>query len=519
VSDSAKEGSEESWDFYDIHDRNKAADLVVLRKYLDREDIENYTVVLKEVFHLFGQAIHESLTRTMGLYLEATSGILQNKNKTPWEKAISSRMLCTNNAAESPFGTAKAYLDKYPTMKLSTLAAFAGSICSGTHRPQHGIGKHAREAGSALTAPEAVKAAVSKLCDVRRRSPGALTMLMRTNNVGDEAEANLERKKRKAKKMADKAKAQSKKMNKIDAAIEATLADSHDDLHDELESFGRAKTAKLKYLQEQFNSRKLLRNGVYLTIEVDSPFRSKTKPYALRMQPTTEPGQKTTTTDRITYLRRLLRVMITEDLARPLENRAALSDTNIMRRLPIVSEVYVNPVSVRLKAEQEARIAKIAAPTDNPWLTNLHREHVGKILYDNGYFRVFDVLYVANKGSKIRYPCWEATTEPGYFEDGQFIVDERDLTTGTDGKKILLKSSMVGFALAEYSNGDDVDPVRLPFAEDCLSRCIQRLSRADSATANAPPKRHRQCSAQTLLSRPQPDLTALNNPEFQSSRP
>jgi hypothetical protein len=85
-----KEGTEESWDFYDIHDRNKAADLSVLRKSIDREDIDNYTVVLKEVFHLFGQAIHESLTRTMGLYLEATSGILQNKNKTHWEKAIAS---------------------------------------------------------------------------------------------------------------------------------------------------------------------------------------------------------------------------------------------------------------------------------------------------------------------------------------------------------------------------------------------------------------------------------------------
>jgi hypothetical protein len=60
--------------------------------------------------------------------------------------------------------------------------------------------------------------------------------------------------------MAAKAKAQSKKMNKIDAAIEAILADSHADLNDELESFGRAKTARLKYLQEQFQSRKLLRN-------------------------------------------------------------------------------------------------------------------------------------------------------------------------------------------------------------------------------------------------------------------
>ncbi len=64
-----KEGSEASWDFYDIHDRNKAMDLMLLRKYQDREDIVTYMVILKEVLHLFGQGIHESLTRTMGNYL------------------------------------------------------------------------------------------------------------------------------------------------------------------------------------------------------------------------------------------------------------------------------------------------------------------------------------------------------------------------------------------------------------------------------------------------------------------
>jgi hypothetical protein len=47
-----KEGTEASWDFYDIHDRNKAADLVTLKKYTNREDLETYTVVLKEVFNL-----------------------------------------------------------------------------------------------------------------------------------------------------------------------------------------------------------------------------------------------------------------------------------------------------------------------------------------------------------------------------------------------------------------------------------------------------------------------------------
>jgi hypothetical protein len=130
--------------------------------------------------------------------------------------------------AESPFATAKAYVDLYSTMKLRTLAAFSASICSGTHRPKHDSDTQVKEAGIALTAPEAVKAAVSTLCGVRRRSPGALTILMRTHNVADEVTANLERKRRKAKKLAEKAKAQANKMQKIDAAVEVTLAETHE---------------------------------------------------------------------------------------------------------------------------------------------------------------------------------------------------------------------------------------------------------------------------------------------------
>jgi hypothetical protein len=83
--------------------------------------------------------------------------------------------------------------------------------------------------------------------------------------------------------------------------------------------------------------------------------------------------------------------------------------------------------------------------------------------------------------------------EPGYLEGRHFVMDDQHLTTGADGKKILLKSSMVGFALAEHSNGDDVGPVRLPFANECLARCLQRQARAASASAttNPPSKRRK----------------------------
>ncbi len=141
------------------------------------------------------------------------------------------------------------------------------------------------------------------------------------------------------------------------------------------------------------------------------------------------------------------KVMIMEDLGRPNEPTVQVEDTGLVRRLPVIAPEFVNPLSLRLKRDPLS-IARKMSPTDNPWLTKLHAEWVGKILYNGGYFRVVDVKFVPNKNNN-RYPCWEATTEPVCRENGNFIVHDRNLTTGPDGLRVVLKSSLVGFALAE----------------------------------------------------------------------
>jgi hypothetical protein len=222
--ETCKGGEAVAKQFYNVHDRNKQvittplppfpnpypnpyllltiyptptpykikADLAILRAYESREDIESYVVVLKKIFNLFGAAMHESLTRTLGTtprpfplpnpnpnryppigqYLEATSGCLSNKNKSEWERDIAARMICTNNAAEGPFATVRAFLHIYPSLKLRTVASLSAAVVNGTHRPAQMIGKRAIKAGLALTSPSEVKDAVSTLCGVRRRSPG-----------------------------------------------------------------------------------------------------------------------------------------------------------------------------------------------------------------------------------------------------------------------------------------------------------------------------------------------------------
>jgi hypothetical protein len=135
-----KDGTDASRDFYKAHDRDKEVislprplpipslslshepspstrtqvDLARLTSYKTRKDLASYVSVLKQVFSLFGAAIQESLTRTMGKYLQVTGGSLANHNKSEWEKEIAGRMTCTNNGAESPFATVRAFLDIYP---------------------------------------------------------------------------------------------------------------------------------------------------------------------------------------------------------------------------------------------------------------------------------------------------------------------------------------------------------------------------------------------------------------------
>lgn len=295
------------------------------------------------------------------------------------------------------------------------------------------------------------------------------------------------RRKSKAAKMQAKAKAQATKMNNFDVANETTLAKTRSELDAEVASFGNSKGALKTYLQDQFKCRKLLHFGNYRSIPLVSEFRSKAKPYPLRMNPEPIAGKTSTTTMQITYLKNLLYLMIAEDLKRPNEATAQASDAKLVRRLPVISDLYLNPRSLSLKNLQESRIAAMASPKDNPWFARLMEEYLGKILFDDGeYFRVVAIQFNPNKGRNV-YPCWEATTEPVWKnEEGQWIVHKRHLVPMEGGHPKLLKSAEVGFALAEYSNGDDVDPVRLSHVDECHAKFIEREARQATATTRLP---------------------------------
>ena len=150
---------------------------------------------------LFGQAINTSLERTMGKYLQSTGGIYRNELREEWELEKVSHLLSHNNAAERPFGIVKAYLDVYKTMKLSTLANFSLAITNGSHKPAGTIGKTKKTklrvpkpAGIALTSPESLKLAITKVCGTQLVHTGKVTALLREKCAGDTARADARRK-------------------------------------------------------------------------------------------------------------------------------------------------------------------------------------------------------------------------------------------------------------------------------------------------------------------------------------
>jgi hypothetical protein len=93
-------------------------------------------------------------------------------------------------------------------------------------------------------------------------------------------------------------------------------------------------------------------------------------PFKLRMEPRKPNSGSLKTSDKIEYLTSLLRFMILEDIARSSAPTIAVEDTGLVRRLPVLNVKFSNPLSRRLKSEQETNIARKMSPT-GPFLTKL----------------------------------------------------------------------------------------------------------------------------------------------------
>jgi hypothetical protein len=155
------------------------------------------------------------------------------------------------------------------------------------------------------------------------------------------------------------------------------------------------------------------------------------------MNPHPDKGNTPTTDVQIAYLKRLLNVMLAEDQQRGHQRTVGFENTKLVRRIPVISEAYLNPVAIHFKKLQEDEIKDMAQPKDHPWYARLHLEYMGKLLYDRGCFKG------KNKGKNV-FPCWEATTEPvSKNVAGEYLVLPKYLVATSDDSKKFVKSAEV----------------------------------------------------------------------------
>jgi hypothetical protein len=174
-------------------------------------------------------------------YLQQTDGKYANGKSKTWEKDAVNKMFCHNNHAERPFAVLKAFAKLYPALSLRNLSRLVHSLVNGTHRCAETFGARGpspratnRLPGIALTAHPTIRAAVNKLCSIRKKSLGAVTLIQRVAYVTD----------KKAQVANRKLKADEKFQANI--ARQATIAASRNKAED------TASNCQILYLQYQY---------------------------------------------------------------------------------------------------------------------------------------------------------------------------------------------------------------------------------------------------------------------------
>ena len=468
--------------FYEVLERTRDLDLSELRNYERREDIGTYEPVLRDVLTLFGKAIHTSLERTMGKYLRSTGGIFRNDLREEWEINKVSQLLSHNNAAERPFAIAKAYLAYFKSMKLSTLANFSLALANGSHRPAGTLGKTKKTkgrvptpAGIAVTSPERLKIAVTKVCGVRKVKPGLVTQLLRGHNAINIMRADELRKASHLADLEKKARQHLKKGIAHNKNLEEPLAESKEALAANLEMLGNAVGTSLAYLKRQFDAREARAITAKFTYPSIGPAYRNSNGRRLKKTPSN--GE-----DKIEYLKLLVQQMITADGRRPWRSEEEADLTGLVRSNPVINLASTDPVSIRAKAQQQIAIGLKVAQSDDPWLIDLEREYVGQycFLHDislrHKLFRICKIAYWPS--TSTRYASWEATMEPIHVaSDSTIYMREEDVVRCSNGKLMTKAKAFLGYILAEYVDGDDAEPTR----SDCVDRYIMNALQKHAA--------------------------------------
>jgi hypothetical protein len=485
--------------FYEKVDFNLKEDLQRLNNFNTREDTEKYCGLLRQVLKCFGMGIIESLEYTMKNYIRQTDGKLANDKRAAWEIMAVNKTVCHNNHAERPFAVLKALAQMYPSLSLRNLSRLVHSLVNGTHRCADtfgirnvNLGICPRLPGIALTAHPKVKEAVSKLCSVRRKTAGLVTIMQREAFRTDQKAQVLNRKRKAKEKFEENVAKQARiaaSRNNAEETATNSLCTDLEELEHQLESRQNSKGARLIFLKEQIYARiagehprlysglgpEWRKRGGKLRVSSNNKFQSDED-----------------------YLTQLVIAMLKEDGdTLGVNNSNAQSATqDYIRALPSIPLEYTNPKAVAWKQEFSKFIAELATPKDDTIFIELQAKYVGQVLFDydtrasQKLFRIVAIQFVRSYCS-TRLSCWEATCEPVFHDgaSGQFMVP---LEKKVAGSNVIFANALQGYALGEFLEGVESAATNLPWIDNYIQHFIDVISpkyevKTTQASLTSPP--------------------------------
>jgi hypothetical protein len=228
------------------------------------------------------------------------------------------------------------------------------------------------EAGIGVTCDHRLQVVVTRLCAVRRRKPGAVTVMVKAAFEHDKLMAKELRLAHVAEEKAKKAKQHLKKAIKFNVNVEEPLAATSLLLHAQLKAMDYKKGVCLAYLKRQFDARMTRAEGDNYTYEtLPDRYRSQHTWKLVKKQPDTA--------DPMAYLTELVVAMIEVDSKRTFSGDLTLS--GLIRSTPVLEAETTNPISVEAKKRMDDYLVLQAEQVDDPWLLQLEIDYKGQVCF------------------------------------------------------------------------------------------------------------------------------------------
>jgi hypothetical protein len=308
----------------------------------------------------------------------------------------------------------------------------------------------------------------NKLCSVRHKTPGLVTIIQRDAYRTDKYAQVLNRKRKASEKFDANVAKQARIAASRDKAEETasnSLCTDLQELEHQLESRQNSKGGRLIFLKEQIYAR-IAGEHPRLYPGLGQEWRKRGGKLRVSSNNKSQSNED--------YLTQLVIAMLKEDGdTLGVNNSNGLSVTQeYIRALPCISLEYTNPKAVAWKQEFSKSIEELATPKDDPMFLELQAKYVGQVLFGNDtrasqkLFRISAIQFVRSYCS-TRLSCWEATCEPVFHDSssGQFMVPMKKKVAGSN---VILANALQGYALAEFPEGVESAATHLPWVDNYI---------------------------------------------------